>query len=28
MSPVPLDGNAAAGDLADVFTFDVTVASR
>jgi hypothetical protein len=22
----PFDGNAAAGDLADVFTFDVTVA--
>ena len=26
MSPVPLDGNAAAGDLTDVFAFDVTMA--
>ena len=26
MSPAPLDGNATAGDLADVFTFDVTTA--
>ena len=26
MSPAPLDGNAAAGDLTDVFTFDVTTA--
>lgn len=26
MSSISLDGNAAAGDLADVFTFDVTVA--
>ena len=24
MNPAPLDGNAAAGDLADVFAFDVT----
>ncbi|HEX6656728.1 MAG TPA: DUF6510 family protein [Ilumatobacter sp.] len=26
MNPAPLDGNAAAGDLADVFAFDVTTA--
>ena len=26
MSTAPLDGNAAAGDLADVFAFDVTTA--
>ena len=26
MSPAPLDGNATAGDLTDVFTFDVTTA--
>ena len=26
MSPDPLDGNATAGDLADVFAFDVTTA--
>ena len=26
MNPAPLDGNVAAGDLADVFAFDVTVA--
>ena len=26
MSPTPLDGNATAGDLADVFAFDVTMA--
>jgi hypothetical protein len=26
MSPAPLDGNAAAGDLAGIFTFDATVA--
>ena len=26
MSPAPLDGNATAGDLADVFAFDVTMA--
>jgi Family of unknown function (DUF6510) len=26
MSQAPLDGNAAAGDLTDVFTFDVTTA--
>ena len=26
MNPASLDGNAAAGDLADVFAFDVTTA--
>ena len=26
MNPAPLDGNVAAGDLAEVFAFDVTVA--
>jgi hypothetical protein len=26
MSPAPLDGNATAGDLADVFAFDITAA--
>ena len=26
MNTSPLDGNAAAGDLADVFAFDVTIA--
>jgi hypothetical protein len=26
MSPDPLDGNAAAGDLADIFAFDATTA--
>ena len=26
MNPHPLDGNAAAGDLADIFAFDVTTA--
>ncbi len=26
MNPAPLDGNATAGDLTDVFTFDVTTA--
>jgi len=26
MSTAPYDGNASAGDLADVFSFDVTVA--
>jgi hypothetical protein len=26
MSPDPLDGNATAGDLADIFAFDVTTA--
>ena len=26
MSPAPLDGNATAGDLADIFAFDATTA--
>jgi len=26
MNPTPLDGNAAAGDLADIFAFDPTTA--
>lgn len=26
MSPAPLDGNAAAGDLTDVFAFEITTA--
>ncbi len=26
MSPAPFDGNATAGDLSDVFTFDATTA--